>query len=295
MDRTGGVRRSLGPGAVLLAGLAAFAHRPPAHGQDMDEGEARVRSRSDVEMRVESGPATNAARLAELSRPLGRALTSIKRCYARLLQDSPTVEGELALAVALPQRGKVRIEVTRNGVEDRTAVRCAVGALEQVSYDEAPRPAHARVRLTFTHSAAAGTRAAGTRSKGVVKKNADGRPEARFGTPTGKVSFTVTGKDEDDGTRVGAVHTGLRKAVPGLRDCRRRAGKRGRSPEGEIELQLLVRRAGRGRARATRSTVAHPRAARCVVRVLGRTRFPGEAAGRTEATVRFAPYPPDEG
>lgn len=265
----------------------------------MDEGEAKVRSHSDVEMRVESGPATNSKRLARLAQPIGTSLGPIEACYKRVLEERPTVQGELTLSVSLPERGRVRVKPTRDAVKDAALVRCALRAVRGAGYDDAPRPASAFVRLTFVHSAAwavAESRSRAARGAAApVRRNAEGLPEASFATPGGEVRFTVTGKAEADAPKVAAVREGLRKAIPGFLDCRRRAARRDRSPEGEVRITLLVTRAGHGRARARRSTVPHPRAASCVVRAVSHPRFDREAAGRSEAVVRFAPYAPEPG
>lgn len=285
-----------GPAVLALAVGAAVAGSALA--QDMDEGEARVRSRSDVEMRVESGPATNSERLARLAGSMGPALGRIKRCYAEILEERPMVEGVQKLSVSLPERGKVRVKITTDGVEDRGVRRCVLGAIRGVSYDGVPRPANAYVELTFTHSAAAGTAASRERSRAtdaVVEMNADGLPETSFSTPREQIRYTVVGKRKDDAERVVAARAGLRAAVPTLLDCRRRAARRDRSPEGDVTLEMRVSRGGRARARAVASSVGDRRASACVARAIARARFDREAAGRVRVVVHFFPYAKDDG
>lgn len=280
-------------GDVRVLVIAAVCFGPTAGAQDMDEGAARVSSRSDVEMEVRSGPATNAKRLAELAGVLGGALGPVKRCYARVLGEHPEVQGDLKLLVEVPERGKPSIEVTSDEVDHGQVVRCALRALRGVDYDVAPRPSAAFVHYTFVHSAAAGmeaTRSRAAQREATVTRGEDGVPEARFTTPNGEVSYAVVGAEGDADERVLAGHRGMRSAVPGLLDCRRRAAKRGRSPEGEVRMQALVSHTGRARARVVRSTVASPRAGNCVVAAIRRTRFDREAAGRWTLRVRFAPY-----
>lgn len=265
---------------------------PTAGAQDMGDGEARVSSRSDVQMEVSSGPATNASRLAQLAGVLGGALGPVKRCYAQVLAERPNVQGDLKLSVEVPGRGKARVRVTSDAVKDGQVVRCARTALQKVDYNGAPRPSAAFVHYTFIHSAAAGMEATRTqrgRSGAAVTRN-DGVPKATFETPRGEVSYTVVGAKGDEDARVLAAHAGMRTAVPGLLDCRRRAAKRNRSPEGEIELTALVARTGRAQAKVRTSTVSNTLARRCVAAAVGRATFDRAAAGRWTIQVRFAPY-----
>jgi hypothetical protein len=284
-------------GALLLALMGAALLPPPASvAQDMDDGEARVRSRSDVQMRVASGPATNAKRLTQLAGVLGGALTPVKQCYAKELEERPTVEGDLKIELRVPERGKTQVRVTSDAVGDAPVVRCAVRALQRLDYGPAPRPSSAFIHYTFTHSAATGvhvTRKRTGRAQGAVTRNEDGVPEAGFATPRREVRFTVTGQKKDSDERVTAVHAGMRSAVPGMLDCRRRAAKRERSPEGTVDLAVQVSRTGRAQARAIRSTVASPIAKSCLTRAIGRTSFDRSAAGRWSLRVHFAPYGDD--
>jgi hypothetical protein len=285
-----------GPLFLVVSASAGFALAHVTSAQEMDDGEARVRSRSDVEMRVDSGPATNSQRLARLAGLLGPALSTVKQCYAEALEERPTVEGTLKVEVGVPERGPARIKVTSDEVGDKPVVRCATRALERVDYRNAPRPANALVLFTFTHTAAAGVHATRERTArtATVTRNADGLPQARFATPGKEVRFTVTGQKSDSDERVSAARAGLRAAVPGLLDCRRKAGKRDRSPEGEVEVTFLVSGTGQARAQAVRSTVENPIARTCVVRAVGQAKFDRSTAGRWSAVVQFAPYADEE-
>lgn len=289
--------RTIGRAGTLVAvvcSAAVLLTTGGARAQDMGQGQAQVTSKSDVQMRVESGPATNSDRLAKLTAPLGTALTAIKECYARVLKDRPTVEGHLNLTIALPQRGPVQVKVTLDELEDAEVTRCTVKAVRDAGYDQAPRPANALARLTFTHSAAAGVRMTEAREQKAeataVHMNAAGLPEASFATPGGQVRFTVTSKKKSASDEVAATYVGLRTAIPGLLDCRRKAARHDHSPAGELQVVLWVAPNGRARAKVIHSTVESPRASACVARALGRVRFDRKAAGKTHAVIQFSAY-----
>jgi hypothetical protein len=271
----------------------ALLHAPGAGAQDMEDGEARVSSRSDVQMQVSSGPATNARRLGELAGVLGGALVPVRRCYAKVLGERPGVQGDLKLSVKVPERGKVQVAITSDTVKDAQVRRCTQAALQKLDYASAPRPSAAFVHYTYTHEAAEGmeaTRGHKGRSGARVTRTDDGVPESIFHTPGGEVRFTVVGAKGDDDERVLAAHAGMRKAVPGLLDCRRRAAKRDQSPEGELHLTALVTRTGRAQSRVVRSTVKNPIASRCVAATVNRTTFDRAAMGRWTLQVRFSAY-----
>lgn len=280
---------ALGAAGLVVGALAAAA---PLAAQEMDQGEARITSRSDVQLRIDSEPGTAGERLQALAGAIGGQMRAIRRCYAKVVEERPTVEGEMKVSVKLPKKGRARISLKDDSTDDRRLVRCVHKALRGGSYGDVDRPAGAVVGLTFRNSAAEGAARTAERRQQEgqvsIRINADGEPEAKGGTPSGTLRFTVVGRSRSDATRVAAVYRGLRSGLPKLLDCRRRSGVRGMSPEGELELQLRISRRGRARARTTRNTVeAGKRASRCVERALARMRFKPDAAGRMRLELRF--------
>ncbi|MFW5920673.1 MAG: hypothetical protein ACOCUS_02445 [Polyangiales bacterium] len=283
------MRIALGATGLALGGLALAG---TALAQDMDTDETSVTSRSDVQIRIDSLPGTSGQRLKDLAGAIGGQMRAVRQCYAEVVEERPTVEGELSMKVKLPKKGGAQVSVDEDDTDDRPLLRCVRGALDDGSYDEVDRPAGAKAILTFRNSAAEGASRTAERRKKErqvnIELNAEGEPEAEGGTPDGRVRFTVVGGSRDDAQQVAAVYRGVRSSLPSLLDCRRRSGVRNMSPVGELELRMRVSRRGRARARTTKNTLeAGKRASRCVERAVRQMRFKREAAGTVELELRF--------
>ena len=292
--RSAVARCGLWAGVMLLvpAGAAAQGGGGVAS-SGMGQGEAQISTRSDVQLGIESGPGTSGQRLQDMVRAISAKLGDIRQCYGRVTAEDPSVVGEMEIDVALPARGRVQLDTERDTVDNRTLKRCVTRALERASYAGIRRPANVRVKLTFGNTAAAGAEeVARRREEGAqvtVTRDAEGNLQAQGGVPSGEVRFRLTAPASTGAEALAAMQRAVRSEVAGMLDCRRRAGRRNMDPEGEIELQLAVPRRGRTRTRTVESSVQDSRAPACVSRVLSRTRFPAEAAGRARLTIRFAP------
>lgn len=275
----GGVAAAQGSGGVARSG--------------MDQGEARIRTRSDVRLGIESGPGTSGQRLQEMARAVSSKLGDIRECYGRVTAEDPTIVGEYQLTVSLPHRGRVQIEKTADTVDNDDLERCVERAIQRADYAGVGRPANVRVQLGFGNTAAAGAEEAARRraegSRVEVIRDDQGNLTASGGIPSGEVRFTVTAPGSTDPQTVAAMHRSVRSNIAGLLDCRRRAGRRNMDPSGEIELQIAVSARGRARTRTVRSTVEDSRAPTCVSRSLSRARFERAAAGRARLRLRFGP------
>jgi hypothetical protein len=269
----------------------------PADAQELDEEQTRITTRSDVQLRLESAPGTSGSRLAALGAALGRAVGDLKACYADVIKERPTVEGEMTLAVRLPKRGAPRVTVERDEPEDRELTRCVKGTVSGLEYDEVERPAGADATLMFHNSAAEGARRTQVRKRGhriEVERDEEGHPFTTGGTPDGRVRFQVRGGSEAPDERLRAVHSGIRAAIPAILDCRRRATRRGQSPVGTTRVAVRVSRRGRAATHPGRTTVeAGPGVARCLARALGRHRFDRAARGTSRVSIEFGPSASD--
>jgi len=121
----------------------------------------------------------------------------------------------------------------------------------------------------------------GTKERRVwtITRTGDGAFRSRGESTQKELSFEVRAASR---AAVEQLHSVVRDALPGLFDCRRRAGKKA-SPEGELSLVLNEK----GSGTVTASSVASERAPACVASVLKRTLGKARAAG--EIKIRFSP------
>lgn len=284
---------------LSLATLVALAPTPASaqgHGgvarSGMGQGEARISTRSDVRLSMESMPGTSGAAVSALGTRVGRRMDELRGCYEETVSENPTVRGTLRLRLLLGRRGRPEVEVDRDGVDDRDLVRCVSRELTRIDTARLRRPTRAVVQLEFANTAARGAERARERGQQArrvqITVNADGDATASGGTPDGRVRFTVTGDGRESAPAVAAAYRSLMEVLPGLMDCRRRAGRRGRSPEGRIAVRMRLREGRPARSRVGRSTVANDRARVCVRRVLGRSEHRAGGGGAVRVELRFA-------
>lgn len=279
----------LGMGASVAAAQEAGGVARSGMGQ----GEASISTRSDVRLGIESGPGTSGQRLQDMARAVSSKLGDVRECYGRITAEDPSVVGTMRLSVTLPPRGRVQVAKSDDSVNNRDLARCVSRALERASYDGVRRPANVRVQLDFGNTAAAGAQeVARRREEGArveITRDADGNLQASGGVPSGEVRFTVSAPAATGADAVAAMQRAVRANIAGLLDCRRRAGRRNMPPEGTIELALRVSPRGRARTRTVSSTVQDTRAPICVSRIVSRSQFGNDAAGRGTLRLQFAP------
>ena len=283
--------------AVITAAVVAMPQAGSAQDgvaqSGMGHGEARITARSDVRMAIESGPGTSGVRLRALSGAVSAKLGDVRRCYAEVTTERPTVQGAMRVRVTHPEgRGRTRIEVSRDSASDDALRRCVLRAIQGGDFRQVERPAIVNVDLTFANSAAAGV-ASVERQRAIeddvdVTDTADGQHQARGSVAGDLVVYTIVSQGRTGATAVAAVHRALRPVGSGFLDCRRRAGRRGASPAGQIEVDLRIARSGAATLRGRSSTVGDPRAPACVERVLRRARFGAAGAGSLRMKIEFA-------
>lgn len=276
---------------ITLA-LVALALLAPelASAQEMGQGAAHITTRSDVRLSLESVPGTSGARLAALGRALGTAMTPIRQCYHDVVAERPTVRGRIRLRVTHPERGAVQMDVVEDGPGDAPLMTCIQRALRAADLAAVERPAAAVMVLELANSAAEGAEATARRAEeadDVEVTQVEGRGVARGEGPG--VAFVIRGAaglgDEvvADGWRV------VRSAMPGMLDCRRRAGRRGRSPAGVVTLSARWRAGTMPDPSVVSSTVGDEAAGTCLQRLLRRPhRRPEAGPGELEIEITFA-------
>lgn len=275
----------------FLACVCAFAGVtavPTAFAQEMGQGEANITATAQVHMSLESGAATNSAKLQRIADAIASTLGPVRECYRNRVQERPVTQGELRLMVGLEDGGSV--DVTRDSVEDEPLLRCVLAAMRAAPLADVPPPGAAFAILRFDNSAAEGVSRTQERraveDEVDVTTNDDGRLEARGGNAGGEVEFVVIGRPNAQAAQVAAIQRSLRAAIPVLLDCRRKAARR-TSPAGEVTLEAAIPRRGRARIRVIRSSVEDARGGRCLSRFLPRQPFEEAARGAARIVVRF--------
>lgn len=259
----------------------------------MGQGEARISSRSDVVLSMESMPGTSGSQVSALGARVGQRMTQIRTCYTTIVAENPGVVGTVRLRVLLEARGAPNVEIDNNGTNNRGLVRCFSRELGQIDVSGLRRPSHAVVQLVVGNTAAAGSERAARRARQAsqvdVTVDGEGNVTSSGGTPDRHVMFTVTGRGRESAPAVVAAHRALLTGLAGLLDCRRRAGRRGNSSAGEVAVVMQVREGRRPSSRITRITLGSDRARGCVNRALrGIERRSENGSGRVQVLIRYS-------
>ena len=67
--------------AVRMLAVALALAAGPAAAQEMGQGEANITAQADVRLSMESGPGTNADKLALIGGVVGSKLGAVRNCY----------------------------------------------------------------------------------------------------------------------------------------------------------------------------------------------------------------------
>ena len=267
------------PGTLLLV-MAAVAVTARAQAQVGERG--RITARSDVKLTIEGVPGTSGARLSALADVLTQPLGQVQTCYAQVITEHPEAAGSLALDVELPREGKLLVRAPGATGPLTPMHRCIDQAFAKLDVASVPRPAGARVLFELSNSSAGSAAEVRRREESAgqvdVVQGSDGLLRSEGKSVQGEVSFEVAARERES---VLQTHKLVRDALPGLFDCRRRAGKKA-SPAGAIVLSLKPG----GVIKVGASSVANERAPSCVAAVIKRTR--GGQKTSADVTVRFA-------
>jgi hypothetical protein len=253
----------------------------------MGQGHASVTTRSDVSVSLESVPGTSGPRIAALGRALTAAMPQIRACYAQAIQRVPVTQGRGRLRRDLPAGVGTVLE---DGRLETALLRCVGDRLSALPLDASLRPASAIVVLELDSTVAHGAAEVARRqaeADAVSVSRESGRPEASG--EGGAVRFAVRADSEAGDELVAEATRVVRSALPGLLDCRRRAGRRGRSPAGTLTFSVVLRGETAPSAAARGATVADPMAPRCVATAISRAHRRPALGGAVELEVSFEP------
>ncbi|MEM6959306.1 MAG: AgmX/PglI C-terminal domain-containing protein, partial [Myxococcota bacterium] len=139
----------------LVGGIAALLLLTnTAVAQELGQGQARISARSDVRVALQSGPATNSAKLSRIGEAITRQIGEIRTCYRDVVRQRPEVQGTMRLTISVDGGGSV--EVREDTLNDAALSRCTLRALAAVDFEGIRPPGAAFAVLTYTNEAAAG-------------------------------------------------------------------------------------------------------------------------------------------
>lgn len=285
--------RFIGYGCLALCGLFSPTLGLAQDGTGaMGQGQANINVRSDVRLGIKGTRSTTLERLNQLTEVVTDAMPELRKCYRDLIAKHPTTVGALAIRIELDEGKGPALELKETGGTAPELRECVERVLKRAPFKKVGRPAAAVATLEFDNTRAKGQEAMAQRMEATdridVKTREDGSYEAKWASNDGRVAFAVAGKGSS--AAVEATLRTLRDAFAVFADCRRRSEKDGKSPAGELQVQLRLQRGGESAAKIIGNTVAHERAPICIERAFKKLTFKDAPAGqRTDVTIRFAP------
>ena len=267
--------------AGLLGGMSGQGEAQEA--SPMGQGQANIAVRADIKLSIKGTRATPPDRVQQLTDAVSAQMAAMRTCYFDLVNKRPTTVGAIAMRITLDPGGEpAQIETKETGGTDPDLTGCVKKAVAKAAFAKVTRPAAAVVTLEFDNTRAKGqgvmeSRAAVADQVAVTDK-AGGGFEATWKSLDGKVSFLVSSAKSKEAVEV--VLRTLRDDYAGFADCRRRSEKDGKSPAGEIAVQLQLQRGGKANTKVGTSSVAHERAVPCVERVFKRISYQGAPAAQ---------------
>ncbi len=277
---------------TLLALVVAFHARAALAQQNVNSPAAEsLNTESDVLFSLESERHTSAARLQALSDTLTPRFEALRVCYRTALRARPSVTGKIKVRISVVDGALMSLAVVEDNTSDAPLLACVLDVLRGASVTAVPRPASAVAVMSFHNTGASGALAAEGRAataQAVDVQRANGIPTAR-GQVT-NIDLLVEGAADTPDDAVIDSFRVVRAQTSSLFDCRRRAGRRGRSPAGIVELRLSLQPGRPVTVEVLRSTVADPQAAQCVRAAISRTSHrPTIAVSGVRSVITFAP------
>jgi hypothetical protein len=273
-------RRSWVAAVIAVAGIGSTVGAALAQegGSPMGQGQASINVRADIKLAIKGTRATPPDRVQQLTDAVSAQMAAMRSCYYDLVAKRPTTVGSIAMRITLePGGGPAMIETKETGGTDADLTGCVQKAVSKAAFAKVTRPAAAIVTLEFDNTRAKGQEQMESRAAVAeqvqVTERADGGFEAAWKSNDGKVGFVASSAKSKEAVEV--VLRTLRDGYAGFADCRRRSQKDGKSPAGEIAVQIQLQRGGKANTKVASSTVAHERAVPCVERVFKRIEFSG--------------------
>lgn len=280
---------------VLLLTAAGPA---AAQSGSMGQGEANISVRSDVTLSVKGTGGTSSERLAKLGQAVSDQMGEIRTCYRPLVKDAPEVMGKLRLKLRLDKENdkdkKPELEVLDQSPGAEPLIRCVTDVLGKAKYTGVGRPASAFLAMTFDNSRARGqaemVQRAAKLAQVDVRDTLSGLREANWATEGDEVKFRVRAAPAEPSDAVGVVMNWIRRNYAAFLDCRRRSEQGGKSPEGDIEMEVQVDAKGHAKVKYGTITVEHPRARTCTEPLFKKLPFDKPSAPiSARLDVHFAP------
>lgn len=289
----------LGCFGVCWSASMASAQSAPAVGggvanSGMQQGEAVVAVRSDVRLAVKGIRATLSDRLTALTREVTVEMPAVRACYTKLIATRPaTVGGMRATIILEAGRPNPSIEMTEIDGTDAELSACVGKVFRRLSFREVERPAAAEVTLTFDNTRARGQAQLEERQAAFVvsvERDSENNHVGRWQTDGGEVVFEIVVPASAGADVAERLVHGVRGGFSGFLDCRRRAGRKGMNPVGEVTLDVGVGRDGKLSGHVTNSTVEdEKRTPGCVEKAISKIRLdPARRPARASIRVRFA-------
>lgn len=285
----------------LSGAQATYAQQPGAGSgvasSGMEQGEAVVAVRSDVRLAIKGIRATLSDRLTALTREVTAQMPAVRACYSRLIETRPaTVGGLRAVIVLEPGKPKPSIEITEVDGADAELTACVSKILKRLELRGIERPAAIEATLSFDNSRARGQAQLEQRQAAFqanVQHAASGGYVGHWQTDGGEIAFDLEVAEGDGEAAAQALVMAVRAGFSGFLDCRRRAGRQGMNPTGEITLEVRVGRDGKATANVQNSTVEDTkRTPGCVEKAVSRLQVePGRRATRSQLKVTFTGTP----
>ncbi len=258
----------------------------------MAQGSAHITTSTGISLSLDPVPGTSTARVQAMGRAVETRMAAVRTCYHAVVARRPTVTGVLRMQITLAAgTGAPAVTVTEDGVHDAELLTCSQAALAAMPTDAIERPASVIAVLTVANSAAEGTavtaaRAAEGEEVSVAHEGARGSATS----PAGDVRFVVRGPEGAADELVAEAYRVVASQLPGMRDCRRHATRRGRSPAGVLHVDLTMTAGQPLGAHVRESSVAAPDARACVEQRLTRApRVPATGPATLDLEITFAP------
>jgi hypothetical protein len=277
--------------------VAAQNHSAGVANSGMEQGEAVVRVRSNINVAIRGTGGTTRQNVAALSDAVRAQIGPLKTCYGKVVSKTPIVAGSVQVVIDFSETAKhPRLDFPGQQEIAPPLETCIQIALDAVTLSPNNRPAAAVVTLDLNNSRAQGQEILESKRKASeareifdVKTNDAGQLESAWTAPDEKIAFVVTTSEASDSKElVAGVLRVLREHVGRLLDCRRRAAKGEKSPAGEAVIDLRIQRGGESSMRIDSITISNQRAPTCIESTFKKMKFrPAPSSFRVTVRVRF--------
>lgn len=276
---------------VLATWFGSSARAEPVQ----PSGVVPVLSASDGSVRAEAGMRVEVTRAAgsvgdhalAMGQRVSKRMPVLRACYQQALQRRSGLAGKVTVRLEHARKAAQKVRLKDNGTGDPALGRCLTRALAHTRLAGLPSGAAARVTLHMDAPGHVDSREMSARTaaarKVQIEPGPNGRLSSRGGTQGGEVEFSLESEREDR-EALEALHHDVADRLAGLLDCRRRATRRGNTPQGTFVFMVHTEPRGVQRVVPLRNPSRNPKASECVGAWLRR----GGAADLREGQVRLS-------